>query len=142
MSVKPDKPFGPSRTQYSAHVVRQSASPCMPIPSYILPVGRFVQCRQSQYCSGVEERTVSFGPAIPICRAGRQVEYQGLWEFREKEDVIEAGTPRPRGAIRSTYGHLSAHSSTPSIGHPPPPAFVRCHCQHPHFFLNGCRTPQ
>ena len=73
MYLKPDKPSGPRRNTVSTHVVRQySASPCHR-GSYTLPVGGFARCRQNQYCSGVEERTISFGPAIPICRAGRQV---------------------------------------------------------------------
>ena len=93
MFLKPDKPSGPSLN--TAHTLFDSLLRLvckrgnMPIPSYILPVGRFARCRQNQYCSGVEERTGScIGPAIPIlCRAGRQVEYQ----FREKkEGVIEA----------------------------------------------------
>ena len=69
MYLKPDKPFGPS--QNTAHTLLDSLLGLVINGApYILPVGGFVRCHEDQYFSGVEGRTASFGPAIPICRAG------------------------------------------------------------------------
>ena len=88
MYLKPDKPFGPSRN-----------TPHMLFDSLLRRVTRDRTFSQSGGSSNVIRINLALAwkaerPRLArpfqYAGAGRQIEYQGLWEFREKkEDVIE-----------------------------------------------------